>query len=72
MIEIIKETIVFISPLIAGFITSVVIPLIVKRSSIKSLQKRIDEVQPIKETQEIKRELADIKKEILQMRGKIK
>ena len=72
MLEFIKEAVVYIAPLAAGFITSVVIPMAVKKHSIKSLQRRIDEVSPIKETQEIKKELAEIKKEILQMRGKMK
>ena len=72
MKEQIYQIIVFIAPLIAGFITSILIPLIIKRFAKKSLQKRIDEVNEGQEFKEIKRELADIKREILEMRGKRK
>lgn len=72
MKEQIYEIIVYASPLVAGFITSTVIPLIINRFSKKYLQKKIDEVNEGKELKEIKKELADIKKEILEMRGKVK
>lgn len=72
MKEQIYEIIIYVAPLVAGFITSIIIPLIIQRFSKKYLQKKIDEVNEGKELKEIKKELADIKKEILEMRGKIK
>ena len=41
MKEKIMEIIIYVAPLAAGFITSVVIPFIIKRFSIKSLEKKI-------------------------------
>lgn len=72
MKEQIHELIIYVAPLVAGFITSTGIPLIIQRFSKKYLQKRIDEVNEGKEFKDIKKELADIKKEILEMRGKRK
>lgn len=72
MKEQIHELIIYVAPLVAGFITSIGIPLIIQRFSKKYLQKRIDEVNEGKEFKDIKKELADIKKEILEMRGKRK
>lgn len=72
MKEKIMEIAVYIAPLVAGFITSVAIPFLIKRWSIKRLEKRINEVTPAKEFNEVKKELAEIKKEILEMRGKRK
>lgn len=72
MKEKIYEVMVYIAPLVAGFITSIIIPLIIKRSSVKYLKKRIDEVNEGKEFKEIKSELKEIKKEIFEMRGKRK
>lgn len=72
MKEQIFEIINYCAPLVAGFITSVIIPLIIKKFSVKSLQKKIDEVNEGKELKEIKKELYNIKKEILEMRGKRK
>ena len=72
MKEQIYEIMVYVAALVAGFITSTVIPLIIQRFSKKYLQKKIDEVNEGKELKEIKKELSDIKKEILEMRGKRK
>lgn len=72
MKEKIYEIIVYISPLIAGFITSIIIPIVVERFSIKHLNNKINEISPSTEYKEIKKELKEIKKEILEMRGKIK
>lgn len=66
------EIAVYVAPLVAGFITSIIIPFLIKRWSIKRLEKRIDEITPSKEFIEVKNELAEIKKEILEMRGKRK
>lgn len=72
MEEKIMEIIVYIAPLVAGFVTSVLIPFIIKRFSIKSLEKRINEVNSGKEFQETNKRLDRIEKEILEMRGKRK
>ena len=64
--------IIYVAPLVAGFITSVLIPFLIKRFSIKSLEKRINEVNEGKEFQEINKRLDRIEKEILEMRGKRK
>lgn len=67
-----KELINFVAPLVAGFITTVLIPILIKNFSVKKVQEKINEVTPTKEMQEIKKELKEIKKEILEMRGKVK
>lgn len=72
MKEKIIEIITYAAPLVAGFITSVLIPFLIKRFSVKSLQKKIDEVNEAKELKDIKNELSHIKREILELRGKRK
>lgn len=72
MEEKIMEIIVYVAPLVAGFITSILIPFIIKRFSVKYLKKRIDEVNEGKELQGINKKLDRIEKEILEMRGKRK
>ena len=66
------EIIIYVAPLAAGFITSVVIPFIIKRFSIKSLEKKINEVNSGKELEDINKKLDKIENEILEMRGKRK
>ena len=72
MEEKIMEIIVYVAPLVAGFITSILIPFLIKRFSVKYLKKRIDEVNEGKELQEVNKKLDRIEKEILEMRGKWK
>ena len=72
MEEKIMEIITYVAPLAAGFITSVVIPFIIKRFSIKSLEKKINEVNSGKELEDINKKLDKIENEILEMRGKRK
>lgn len=72
MEEKIMEIIVYVAPLVAGFITSILIPFLIKRFSVKYLKKRIDEVNEGKELQEVNKKLDRIEKEILEMRGKRK
>lgn len=67
-----KDFIVYIAPIVAGFITSTVIPFLVKKVVVKYLKSKIDEVNSGKEFSEVKRELKEIKKEIREMRGKTK
>lgn len=72
MSETIKEIVVWAAPLVAGFITSVLIPTIIEKVVMKRLQTRIDEVNSGTEFKELKKELAEVKKEILLLRGKRK
>ena len=70
MKEKIIEIITISAPLIAGVITSVVIPIVVKVQSLKHLKSKIDEISETKQLKDIKEELKEIHKEILEMRGK--
>ena len=72
MEEKIIEIINYVAPLVAGFITSILIPFIIKRFSIKSLEKKINEVNSGKELEDINKKLDKIENEILEMRGKRK
>lgn len=72
MKEKIIEIIVYIAPLIAGFITSIIIPLVTKSITVKYLKRKIDDVNEAEQFKDIKKELASIKREILEMRGKLK
>ena len=72
MKEKIIEVITVSAPLIAGVVTSVAIPLIIKVKSLKYLKKKIDEVNEAEELKELKKEVSLIHKEILEMRGKRK
>lgn len=70
--ELLMQIVTFVAPLIAGFITSIVIPIVIKRYSLKRIEKKISEISEAEELKAIKKELAEIKKEILEMRGKRK
>ena len=72
MSETVKEIIVWAAPIIAGFVTSVLIPTIIEKVVMKRLQTKIDEVNSGAEFREMKKELAEIKKEVLLLRGKRK
>lgn len=68
----IQTIIILCSEAVAGIISCVSIPLLIKRFVIKHLKKKIDEVSETEQLKEIKNELKSIKKEILEMRGKSK
>lgn len=70
--EIVKDLLVYLAPIIAGFITSILIPFLIKRVTMKSLQKKINDVSPTKEMKDIKEKLVSIEKELLELRGKRK
>ena len=70
MKEKIIEIITISAPLIAGVITSVVIPIVVKVQSLKHLKSKIDEISEPNQLKDIKEELKEVHKEILEMRGK--
>ena len=72
MKEKIMEIVVYLAPLVAGFITSVVIPYIIKRFTVNSLQKRINEVNEGSQFEIINKKIDRIENEILEMRGKRK
>lgn len=72
MLDQLYEILIVAAPIVAGTITSVVIPFIIKHFTVKRLQKKIDEVTPNKQLMDVKRELEAIKREIWQMRGKMK
>lgn len=79
MKEQIIQIIQYVSPLIAGLMTSIIIPLVTNSKTIKYLKLRISEVhegkilQDIKEeTKNLRKEVAELKKEILELRGKTK
>ena len=72
MSEAVKEIIAYVAPLVAGFITSVLIPTIIEKVVMKRLQSKIDEVNSGAEFKELKKELAEVKKEVLLLRGKRK
>lgn len=79
MVETIKEIFYYVAPIIAGVITTIVIPAITNRQTVKYLKVKIDSVneanilKEIKnELKEIRRENAELKREILEMRGKVK
>ena len=72
MSETVKEIIVWAAPIVAGFVTSVLIPTIIEKVVMKRLQTKINEVNSGAEFREVKKELAEIKKEVLLLRGKRK
>ena len=72
MKEQIIEIITYLAPIVAGFITSVVIPFLVKKVSVASLEKKINAISEPEHYKRIEKELAEIKREILEMRGKTK
>ena len=70
--EKIYDLVVFIAPLIAGFVTSVIIPFLIKRFAMKKFTDKIEEVNNGKEFEVINKKLDSIENEILIMRGKKK
>lgn len=72
MKEQIVQYITALAPIVAGFITSVLIPLLIEKLSIKHLRKKIEEINEAKELHDIKHKLNAIENEILEMRGKRK
>ena len=72
MSEQIMELIVFIAPIAAGFVSSVVIPIISTCRSIKYIKRKTDEVSRNKEIERLERKIDFLSNEILEMRGKRK
>lgn len=61
-----------IAPLVAGFITSTLLPALISRWSVKKLDKRINSVERSATDKEILERLDRIENEILILRGKRK
>jgi len=72
MIDIIQQKLIELAPNLSLSIFSVLILLFIKRTVIKYLISKIDEITPARQIQNMRNELAEIKKEILEMRGKRK
>lgn len=70
MNEQIMELVVFIAPLVAGFISSVVIPIVSSVKSVKYIKRKTDEVSSNKELREIKEKLNNVEKQVYILRGK--
>ena len=61
-----------IAPLVAGFITSTLLPALISRWSVKRLSRRIDSVEKSATDKEILTRLDRIENELLELRGKRK
>lgn len=70
MNEQIMELVVFIAPLVAGFISSVVIPIVSSVKSVKYIKRKTDEVSSNRELREIKEKLNNVEKQVYILRGK--
>ena len=70
--ESIKELLVMIAPLVAGFITSTLLPALISKWSVGKLKNKLDEVDKSKTDKEIIQRLDRIENEILEIRGKRK
>lgn len=68
--EIFKEVVLYAAPIIAGLITSIVIPFSIKKFSTKSLQKKIDDVSMPIQIKDMQDKLDRIENELLEIRGK--
>lgn len=68
----IAQIALYVGPAIAGVFVSVVIPVSIKKFVCKVLRKKIEEESPDTKLKVIEKELAVIKREILEMRGKTK
>lgn len=61
-----------IAPLVAGFITSTLLPALISRWSVSKLRTKIDNVKSTETEREILNKLNSIEDQILQLRGKRK
>lgn len=72
MSEQIYEIIIMYAPVVANVIAFIVSAIASFCSIKKHIKKRIDEISPTEQNKKIEEELKDIKREILEMRGKRK
>ena len=68
----IMEVINWIAPIAAGFVTSTVLPFLIKKISMKKLEKKIDEIGKNSDIKMIQNRLDEINNQLLEMRGKKK
>ena len=68
IIDIIRQ----IAPLVAGFITSTLLPALISRWSVSKLRTKIDNVKSTETEREILNKLNSIEDQLLQLRGKRK
>ena len=61
-----------IAPLVAGFITSTLLPALISRWSVGKLRTKIDNVKSTETEREILNRLNSIEDQLLQLRGKRK
>lgn len=61
-----------IAPLVAGFITSTLLPALISRWSVSKLRTKIDNVKSTETEREILNKLNSIEDQLLQLRGKRK
>ena len=61
-----------IAPLVAGFITSTLLPALISRWSVSKLRTKIDNVKSTETERDIVNRLERIEDQILQLRGKRK
>lgn len=57
--------------IIFGILELILIPVL-KKTIIKRVTKKIEEVEPTEQLKELNKEVKEIKKEIMEMRGKVK
>lgn len=78
MIELIKEILILAVPIVVSILITVIVPCIIKKIAKILITKKLDEIDNSfygklhEENVELKEELETIKKEILEMRGKLK
>lgn len=68
----IEEIIVFVAPLLAGFVTSVTIPSIVSSVLVKYFKKKTNELSENAEIKKLEKKIDFLSNEILEIRGKKK
>lgn len=66
------QIVTWAAPIAAGFVTSTVIPFLIKRIAMKKLEKKIDDVANNTSMKEIEKRLNEINNQLLEMRGKRK
>lgn len=72
MKEKIMEIITWAAPIAAGFVTSTVIPFLIKRIAVKKLEKKINDTYDNSNMKNIEKRLDSIDNQLLEMRGKRK
>lgn len=72
MKEKIIEIVLLVAPVLGEMFTAIGMLISINKFTKKKLQKRIEEVSEANQIKELKKEVADIKREIYEMRGKRK